>query len=59
MTENKSKKIRVERYYQMLEKIDSSEKEFNETAYGSYIGIVNKLNIADLNRQCRLRRPRK
>jgi len=54
-----TKRIPVERYYKMLEKIDQSEKAFNETAYGSYIGIVNKLNVSHLNRQCRLRRTRK
>ena len=54
-----TKRIDVERYHKMLEKIDQSEKAFNETAYGSYIGIVNKLNVSALNRQCRMRRPRK
>ena len=50
-------KIKVERYYELLEKIAKSEKKFNETAYGSYIGIVNNLNVSHLNRQCR--RPRR
>ena len=54
-----TKKIPVERYYAMLDKIDLSEKEFNETAYGTYIGIVKKLTVSHLNRQCRIRGSRK
>jgi hypothetical protein len=50
-------KINLTRYYELLEKITQSEKKFNETAYGSYIGIVSNLNVSHLNRQCR--RPRK
>ena len=51
------KKIMIERYYAMLDKIDRSEKAFNETVTGSYIGIIRKLNVSALKRQCW--RPRK
>ena len=54
-----TKKIPVEGYYKMLEKIDRSEKAFNETATGVLIGTIRKLNVSHLNRQCRLRRTRK
>ena len=57
MMEDRSKKIRVERYYEILGMIERSEKKFNETVTGSYIGIIRKLNVSALNRQCW--RPRK
>ena len=52
-----TKRIDVERYYKMLDKIDQSEKAFNETVTGSYIGVIRKLNVSHLKRQCW--RPRK
>ena len=51
------KKIMVERYYEMLGMIERSEKTFNETVTGSYIGVIRKLNVSHLKRQCW--RPRK
>ena len=59
MTEDRRKKIPVERYYAMLDKIDSSEKAYKEKAPAFLMSAKHNLNIADLNRQCRLRRPRK
>ena len=52
MMEDRSKKIRVERYYDLLKMIERSEKTFNETVTGSYIGVIRKLNVSHLKRQC-------
>ena len=59
MTEDRRKKIRVERYYDLLGMIDRSEKAYKEKAPAFLMSAKHNLNIADLNRQCRLRRPRK
>ena len=54
-----TKRIPVERYYAMLKKIENSEKSFDKSAQGALIGVIRKLNVSDLNRQCRLRGARK
>ena len=50
-----TKRIPVERYYAMLDKIDRSEKTFEEKGPAFMMSAKHNLNIAYLNRQCRLR----
>ena len=55
MTEDRNKKIRVERYYDLLGMIERSEKAYKEKAPAFLMSVKHNLNIADLNRQCKLR----
>ena len=50
-------KINLTRYYEMLDKIDQSEKACKEKAPAFLMRVKHNLYVADLNRQCR--RPRK
>ena len=50
-----TKRIPVERYYAMLDKIDRSEKTLEEKAPAFMISAKHNLNIAYLSRQRRLR----
>ena len=59
MRKAEKKKIMVERYYDMLGMIERSEKAYKEKAPAFLMSVKHNLNIADLNRQCRLRGPRK
>ena len=47
-----TKRIPVERYYAMLDKIDRSETSVKETAPAFLISVKHNLYISDLNRQC-------
>ena len=51
------KKDLATRYYEMLNKIDRSEKEYKEKAPAFLMSVKHNLYVADLNRQCR--RPRR
>ena len=57
MMEDRSKKIRVERYYELLDMTERSEKAYKETAPAFLMSVKHILYVSDLNRQCR--RPRK
>ena len=57
MTEDTNKKIRVATYYEMLDKIDRSERKFKETAPAFLMSVKHNLYVSNLKRQCW--RPRK
>jgi len=57
MMEDRSKKIRVERYYELLDMTERSEKAYKETAPAFLMSVKHNLYVSDLKRQCR--RPRK
>lgn len=51
------KKDLATRYYEMLDKIDQSEKACKDKAPAFLMSVKHNLYVADLNRQCR--RPRR
>ena len=59
MNKARKKEIIVERYYDLIGMIERSEKAYKEKAPAFLMSVKHNLNIADLNRQCRLRGPRK
>ena len=50
-------KINLSRYYELLAKIDQSEKACKDKAPAFLMSVKHNLYVADLNRQCR--RPRR
>ena len=53
------KTMRLSRYYELLGMIESSEKACIEKAPAFLMSVKHNLNIAELNRQCKMRGRRK